>query len=756
MPQSRRLAAIMFTDIVGYTALMGKDEKKAFELLRKNRDIQKPLINRYNGNWIKELGDGVLASFHTVTDAVYCAASIHEACNNVDGLQLRIGIHLGEVIFENNDVFGDGVNIASRLQALASPGDTWVSEAVHKNLVNKKEITSEFVREEQLKNVSEPVQVYEITVKEIPAHRPDTVKAYKKQDITEKSKRKKIIFVVGIIVLAVLIAVYFLFFNKQTNQIAGDEVTAEKSIAVLPFRNMSDEKENQYFTDGMMDEILNKLSKIKEFRVISRTSVEQYRNTEKSSREIAKELGVVYILEGSAQQYGDEIKIISSLIQAVTDEKPIWSYNETKPYREVFVLQAEIANSIAKQLEAKLSPQENDLVNKAAATNLDAYDLYLRGREYIIRYWSNQNERDLDNARSLFRSALQADSQFALAWVGLGLEYRDRNWDAAEYLEEHYLDSVKHYCDKAISLDGNLEDAFWLRGRYYQSRNKHDEAIADQEKAISIDPNYAWSYWALGIVYHEKREFLKGLGNFKRASKLIRGGTELPNLLVQSASLYISIGDFQTADFLIEKATELKPDLLSAHAIGAWSATLQSKLDQALVNALKMVAIDSNSSDALNTLSNAYAYLKDFDNALKFYEKAESKMKKTGDIRITNIHRIGYILWNKGKKEEAEKLFSKQIKTMEETRRLGRWARNYNYNLAATYAFRGDEKKALEYLEAYKRDGFNHGLEYFIKVDPLFEGLRTNKEFIKIVDGAQAEKAKIKDGIKELEKKGEL
>src|SRR4029453_703152 len=159
MAQSRQLAAIMFTDIVGYTALMGQDEQKAFELLRKNRAIQKRLINHHNGTWIKELGDGVLASFHTVTDAAFSAAAIHQACTAVEGLKLRIGIHLGEVIFENNDVFGDGVNIASRLQAMASIGSTWVSEAVYKNLVNKKEITSEFVKEETLKNVKEPVKV---------------------------------------------------------------------------------------------------------------------------------------------------------------------------------------------------------------------------------------------------------------------------------------------------------------------------------------------------------------------------------------------------------------------------------------------------------------------------------------------------------------------------------------------------------------------------------------------------------------------
>ena len=162
MPQSRQLAAIMFTDIVGYTALMGSDEQRAFLLLKRNREIQKPLIKHFNGAWIKEMGDGVLASFHTVTDAVFCAAAIHNACKVVEGLRLRIGIHLGEVVFESNDVFGDGVNIASRLQTLAPPGRTWVSEAIYKNITNRKEFVARLVGEETLKNVSEPVKIYEI------------------------------------------------------------------------------------------------------------------------------------------------------------------------------------------------------------------------------------------------------------------------------------------------------------------------------------------------------------------------------------------------------------------------------------------------------------------------------------------------------------------------------------------------------------------------------------------------------------------
>jgi len=160
MPQIRQLAAIMFSDIVGYTALMGDDEQKAFELLKLNRQLQKPLIEKYGGQWIKEIGDGVLASFPTITDAVTCACQIQQDSSFVSDLRLRIGIHQGEVMFEDGDVFGDGVNIASRLQALAPIGGIWVSESVYHNVANKKGIEIHFVKEETLKNVKQPVRIY--------------------------------------------------------------------------------------------------------------------------------------------------------------------------------------------------------------------------------------------------------------------------------------------------------------------------------------------------------------------------------------------------------------------------------------------------------------------------------------------------------------------------------------------------------------------------------------------------------------------
>jgi class 3 adenylate cyclase len=240
MSQSRQLAAIMFTDIVGYTALMSEDEQKAFELLKKNRSVQRPLIEKFNGRWLKEIGDGVLASFPTVTDAVYCAKEIQESCHLESDLNLRIGIHLGEVVFEGDDVFGDGVNIASRLEPLAPVGGILVSESVHRNLGNKKNIVSTFIREEQLKNVKEPIKIYSVQVEGAdPAVVPELSDAPKQVSPKVSSPRKMAFTVAG--VLIVLLLSYFLYSTFNTQQVLIDaplEIT-DKSIAVLPFKNDS-------------------------------------------------------------------------------------------------------------------------------------------------------------------------------------------------------------------------------------------------------------------------------------------------------------------------------------------------------------------------------------------------------------------------------------------------------------------------------------------------------------------------------------
>jgi adenylate cyclase len=226
MSQTRQLAAIMFTDIVGYTALMGNDEQNAFAILIKNRALQKPIIEQFNGRWIKELGDGVMASFSTVSDAVNAAIKIQENCNAAKEFQLRIGIHLGDVLFENDDVFGDGVNIASRIQAIVKPGCIYVSESVHNNISNKRDIQTKFIKEETLKNVKEPVRMYEVMITN-------------STSLPSENKMK---------------------------------INTQNSIAVLPFANMSSDPEQEYFSDGISEEIINMLAQVPGLKVAGRTS----------------------------------------------------------------------------------------------------------------------------------------------------------------------------------------------------------------------------------------------------------------------------------------------------------------------------------------------------------------------------------------------------------------------------------------------------------------------------------------------------
>jgi len=313
----RQLVAIMFTDIVGYTRLMGDDETKAMELLKKNRDFHKSIIKKHNGKWLKEMGDGTLANFNTISDAVYCAGELQEAATKND-IQLKIGIHQGEIITEAGDIFGDGVNVASRIEPLANPGEIIVTGSVLENIKNKPGITDTFIKETKLKNVEEPVKIYRLTI-DLQNIIDDSKKGIK----PSKNVALMILGISFILLIGYSLVNYFQINLPQT------PLEAEKSIAVLPFRNDSPNEENLYFCNGIMEGILDHLAKIPELTVVSRTSVEQYRESLTPIPEIAEQLNVNYILEGSVLRIGDRVQISAQLIYAPED-KHIWSdqFNE--------------------------------------------------------------------------------------------------------------------------------------------------------------------------------------------------------------------------------------------------------------------------------------------------------------------------------------------------------------------------------------------------------------------------------------------
>jgi TolB-like protein/class 3 adenylate cyclase len=447
--QSRQLAAIMFTDIVGYTALMGNDEQKAFATLNKNRSLQKPIIEQYNGRWIKELGDGVMASFNTVSDAVHAAIKIQEACTAANDFQLRIGIHLGDVIFENDDVFGDGVNIASRLQAAAKPGCIYVSEAVHNNVVNKKDITSRFVKEEFLKNVKEATRIYEVTI------------------------------------------------TDNTTIITGNQMKniPLNSIAVLPFANMSNDPEQDYFGDGIAEEILNSLAHLPDLKVAGRTSSFQFKGKNMDLRELGEKLGVNKVLEGSVRKQGNRLRITAQLIN-VNDGFHLWSEKYDRDMDDIFAVQDEIALAITEKLKISLLEKHLKLITKTYTQNSEAYELYLKGRFNLSR-----RGRFILTAMQCFKDAIAIDPEFAPAYAG----YADSCCLAAFYnlhAAKKIMPQAKIAADKAISIDSSICEPYTSLGFYYGYYEwDFDESKKHFQKAIELNPRYTIGHYWYGMLY---------------------------------------------------------------------------------------------------------------------------------------------------------------------------------------------------------------------------------------------------------------
>lgn len=449
MPQSRQLAAIMFTDIVGYTALMGSDEQKAFELIKVNRELQKPIIERFNGRWIKELGDGVMASFNTVSDAVNAAIKIQEDCIVAGKFRLRIGIHQGEVVFETGDVFGDTVNIAARIQSAATPGRIYISEAVQQNVSNKNHIKTRFAKEEILKNVKEPVRMYEVVL----ADESDV-----QVDIKSKSPLRK-------------------------------------SIAVLPFANMSSDPEQEYFSDGLTEEIISDLSGINSLLVISRSSAMTFKGTQKKIKDIAGELNVRHILEGSVRKAGNNLRITAQLIDAESDSH-LWSEKYNGTLEDIFDIQEKVSRSIVAALKLKLTGEEDKQISIRPIENAHAFECYLRARQEIFR----SSEDSMQNAFKLLQNGLDIIGPNELLYATLGYA----NFFYHRFVnktDRSYFFKAKEYAARAFAINPDSPLAHVVEGWAYWTEGKLQASCNSMKNALRIDPNNSDALFGLAEVY---------------------------------------------------------------------------------------------------------------------------------------------------------------------------------------------------------------------------------------------------------------
>lgn len=599
MPQLRQLAAIMFTDIVGYTALMGNDEQKAFELLDKNRQIQKPIIEQYNGRWIKELGDGVMASFNTVSDAVNAAIKIQETCNVAKDFQLRIGIHLGEVVFENDDVFGDGVNIAARIQAWATPGGIWISEPVHHNVVNKNDIDSEFVKVEQLKNVKEPVRIYQIkaagVVSTKSVHSPD---GKTKAPGSSVPNFKKTAFLIA--AFLVLVTGYFIYSHFQKTQEGNDLATAEavdKSIAVLPFVDMSAAKDQGYLADGLADEIINSITAINSLKVIGRTSSFQYKGQELDAQTIGEKLNVSNVLAGSIQKSGDDLRITVSLIR-VKDNVNIWSQRFDKKLKDIFSIQDSITSNIVQKLKITLLESEKPRLVKKE-TNEEVYTQYLKG---LYTY----KEQDFEKSIAYNLKAIELDSAFAPSYAYTALA---KIWiinNTHNYDDHDAISEAKAYANKAIHLDPTLAEGYSALALLAWTVDlDFTEAKANFEKSLHLNPSAS-------LIKNRYGYFLLWMGDFDKASLLAEGairsdpGDYNGYVIVSTASIYKK--KFSDAEKYIAEGKKLFPGNNAFDKLYLDNKFHAGQYDQFIQSAKLLIAKDSTfeSDDLISLVSIAY------------------------------------------------------------------------------------------------------------------------------------------------------
>ena len=518
----------------------------------------------------------------------------------------------------------------------------------------------------------------------------------------------------------------------------------DKSIAVLPFVNDSPDSENAYFINGIMEEVLNDLQKIKDFRVLSRTSTDQYKGQDRPTiPEIAKKLNVNYIVEGSGQKYGNTFRLRVQLI-AVANERHLWadSYEqEIRDPNDIFRIQSQIAQSIAINLKTTITPEEKQLIEKPLTVNLTAYDFYQRGEEEIVKYFLNENNREaLKKAEDLYHKALKYDSTFARAYSGLAMIYWSKHY-YDEYFSRNILDSVLILADIALKYDSQLSEAFDVKGEYYTLKGLTNQAIEEYDKAININPNDWMAYMGKGNLYADD-DYIESIKNFLKAASL-NHGSALPILLRNISNEYDAAGFIDKAKYYNEETLKLDGDSVRYFSSLSEFERNMGNFEISLALSLKVNKLDPNNvTNLFEGIARNLMYLGRHEESLKYYKIWFDKISSLGQFDPGSMHRIGYAYWVNGFRKEAEYYFNKQIDYCNRIIKSGRpgIVENYTYyDLAAVYAFRGNKSAAYTSLKLFNRGQvFPLWLVTLIKNDPLFDSIKKEQAFQQIVREVEA------------------
>jgi len=435
--QVRKLAAIMFTDIVGYTALMGADEKKAFDMLRKNRRIHWRLIKKYRGRLLKEMGDGTLVSFSSSMNAVLCAISIQLAAKELE-IPLRIGIHQGDVVFEQKDVLGDGVNIASRIQGVAETQGIVISETIYQEIRNKKGLEVNFLGTQSLKGVSTPMGVYQLSCTDpgILDYKVDTGELLK-----PIGTQRTTVIAGTLIVIVLLISIYTVFVNSDFFKDQSSD-----GVLVLPFHDYTGVDSIEHYVAGMHYELISNIGRIGGLRVLGPTTANAYKGTDKSLPEIGRERGVKTIIESALSCFGkDTICFTATVMEVYPQEKQLEVQNFKVARNQIPDLYNMVTKELTNAIDFILTPKEENILSESRTVNDQAYDLYMKGMVYN----DQMSEEALNKANQYFRLANEIDPNWAAPYQGMA-SVLERKYQMGFIERSVMMPKLNAYIDKAM------------------------------------------------------------------------------------------------------------------------------------------------------------------------------------------------------------------------------------------------------------------------------------------------------------------
>ncbi len=490
----RRLAAILAADVVGYSRLMEANEERTMGALRQHRrEFFDPTVGKHDGRIFKVMGDGFLVEFGCVLNAARCAVEIQRGMPPRNAgvpedrhITFRIGINVGDLIVEGDDFYGDGVNMAARLEGLAAPGGIACSAAARNQIGNKLDVEFLDQGEKTVKNIAQPVHVYFIGTAD-PAHYGGAPAA------------------VGA---------------------APASGQARPSVAVLPFANMSNDPEQEFFSDGITEDIITDLSKVSGLQVLSRNTVFTLKGKAQNLQQTARQLGVKYLVEGSVRKAGNRVRITAQLIEGASDSH-LWADRYDRDLTDIFAVQDEITKAIVEQLEVKLLPKEKKTIEQTTTNNVEAYTNYLHG----LQFFRARSKSSLTRARQMFARAIELDPNYARAYAGLA--------NCASYLRSFHgddisVDEILAIAGKALAIDPNLADAHVARGIAFDVDDRRAEAQSAFEQALALDPNSYPAHYDFGRYYLAIGAFEPAIALFMRAMEIQPDDCESPLFLAQA------------------------------------------------------------------------------------------------------------------------------------------------------------------------------------------------------------------------------